>query len=341
MATPVSRSHWRIAWRRLRRRKLAMACLGVVALFLVVAFLDFVPVDPAQEARDLWSHLRRDGIAQGLLAHRYTGKTVLDLFFPAEPEDSYVHPWQAPGTILGATDVDEPIRVRHFRLLGTDVQGEDTLHQTVKACSTALVIGGLTTLIVIPIAVLLGMLAGYFGGWIDDCVQYVYSTLASIPDILLLVGIMTVLGQGLPQLCFALGVTTWVGLCRIIRGEVLKQRELDYVLAMRAMGAGNIRILFRHILPNVFPIILIAATLRFSGLILSESVLSYIGIGVRPGTASWGAMIADAQYELQRDPVVWWNLTAAGCALFVVVLAFNILGDALRDALDPRVAEEE
>lgn len=342
MAPPEARSHWTIAWQRLRRRRLAMVCLGAITVFVLLALLDFVPTQPLQEAWGLAANLRREGFPQGLLEYDFQSPSLIDYFFKAETEDSYVRPLAPVGSETGARDAEgNPIRVRHRHLLGTDVHGEDVLYQTIKACNTALIIGGLTTLIAVPIAVLFGLFAGYLGGRTDDAVQYLYSTLASIPDILLLVGFMTVFGQGILQLCVALGITTWVGLCRLVRGEVLKQRELDYVLAERALGAGVLRITLRHILPNIIPIVIIAATLRFSGLILAESILSWIGIGVKPGTYSWGLMIANSQNELMRIPPVWWNLTAAGAALFVVVLAFNIFGDALRDALDPRVVEEE
>lgn len=336
-AAPRSRSHWAIARRRLLRRKSAVCCGGIIVVFTALALLDFVSVAPLTELADWSARIRRDGWI-GLTSHHYTTKTLIDVLFDPGKEDTYVAPLSRVGSPTKTFDAEgKPILVKHFHWLGTDVHGDDVLHKTIKGCNTALIIGGFTTLIVIPIAVFFGMLAGYFGGWIDDAIQYIYSTLASVPGILLLVGLMTVLGKGLPQLCIALGITSWVGLCRLVRGEVLKQRELDYVLAERALGAGAVRIMMRHILPNIMPLIIIATTLRFSGLVLSESVLSYIGIGVAIGTASWGSMIADAQNELMRMPPIWWNLAAAGGALFIVVLAFNIFGDALRDALDPRV----
>jgi peptide/nickel transport system permease protein len=224
-------------------------------------------------------------------------------------------------------------------LLGTDSAGEDVFYLTLKGVRTALFIGMFTTLIIIPVAAFMGIVAGYFRGWIDDTVQLLYTMLASIPEILLLVSLMIVLGRGLPQLCFALGVTSWVGLCRLVRGETLKLRELEFVQGSKALGAGTARLLWSHILPNVMHIIVIAFVLRFSGLVMTEVVLSYLGIGVAPGTGSWGLMIDAARLELARDPIVWWSLAAAFGAMFLLILSFNYFGDVLRDALDPRLRE--
>ncbi len=163
------------------------------------------------------------------------------------------------------------------------------------------------------------------------------STLASIPSILLLIAMVMALGRGTVQVCVALGITSWVGLCRVSRGETLKLRELDYVQAARALGVGEARIIVRHILPNLFHLVIITFVLLFSGQVISETVLSYLGIGV---DGSWGQMIDQARSELAREPVIWWNITAAGIAVFSLLLAVNFIGDALRDVLDPRTLRE-
>jgi len=149
--------------------------------------------------------------------------------------------------------------------------------------------------------------------------------------------LLLVLGKGLVNICLALGITSWVGLCRLVRGETLKHRDREYVRAARALGVSHARILARHILPNLLPIVIITATLGFSGLVLEESILTYLQVGVEAGVGSWGNMIDSARLELAREPVIWWNLLAASSALFLLVLAFNIFGDALRDAIDPRL----
>jgi peptide/nickel transport system permease protein len=220
-------------------------------------------------------------------------------------------------------------------ILGTDGTGQDVLYRTLKGARTAFIIGGLTSLIATPLALLFGLAAGYYGKGVDDGIQYLYSVLASIPSILLQIALVLVLGKGIFQICIALGITSWVGLCRLTRGETLKHRDREYVRAAKALGVSDFRLLTRHILPNLLPVIIITVTLGFSGLILSESILSYLGIGVDADMGSWGNMIDAARDELARDPVIWWNITSASVALFILVLAFNLLGDALRDAVDP------
>lgn len=242
-----------------------------------------------------------------------------------------------------------------YHVFGTDKVGQDVFYLTLKSIRTALVIGTLTTLVMLPFAIALGLLAGYFGGWIDDVIQYLYTTLNSIPGVLLIAAavlMMQVVIDAHPDwfstaaeradarllaLCFILGVTSWTGLCRLLRGEALKMRELDYVQAAQAFGVAHVRIMARHLLPNVMHIILIAVVMDFSGLVLAEAVLSYVGIGVDPTTISFGTMINTARMELSREPVVWWSLAAAFAFMFTLVLAANLFSDAVRDAFDPRM----
>ena len=207
------------------------------------------------------------------------------------------------------------------------------LHLTLKGARVALLIGGLTSLIVIPVALLFGVSAGYFGGRLDGAVFFLMSTLASIPGLLLLIALIMALGHGTVQVCVALGVTGWVGFCRVARGETLKLRELDYVHAARALGGTSPGIIVRHVVPNLAHLVVITFVLTFSGLVLSEAVLSWLGIGL---DGSWGQMIDRARDELARDPIIWWNLGGASVALFGLILAVNLVGDAVRDVLDPR-----
>jgi peptide/nickel transport system permease protein len=244
-----------------------------------------------------------------------------------------------------------------YHVLGTDKVGQDVLYLTLKSVRTAILIGTLTTLIMLPAAVFLGLLAGYAGGWIDDVIQYLYTTLNSIPGVLLIAAsvlMMQVVIDTHPEwfattaeradarflaLCAILGITSWTGLCRLLRGEVLKLRELEYVQAAQALGVSSARILWRHVLPNVMHIVMIAIVMDFSGLVLAEAVLSYIGIGVDPNTISFGTMINTARMELAREPMVWWSLVAAFAFMFVLVLAANLFADVMRDAFDPRVVK--
>lgn len=244
-----------------------------------------------------------------------------------------------------------------YHILGTDKVGEDVFYQGLKSIRTGLVIGTLTTLVMLPAAILLGIMAGYFRGWVDDVIQYLYTTLSSVPGVLLIAAAVLMMQIYMSNnqeqfnslteradirllfLCMILGVTSWTSLCRLLRGEVLKLRQLEYVQAAQAFGVSHLRILLRHILPNVMHIVLIVVVLDFSGLVLAEAVLSYINIGVDPNTNSWGNMINSARLELAREPVVWWSLLAAFIFMFVLVLAANLFSDAVRDAFDPRLRD--
>jgi peptide/nickel transport system permease protein len=244
-----------------------------------------------------------------------------------------------------------------YHVFGTDKVGEDVFFQSLKSIRTGLLIGTLTTFITLPLALALGILAGYFRGWIDDIIQYIYTTLNSIPGVLLIAASMLLMQAYMARhedefaslalradfrllfLCMILGLTSWTGLCRLLRAETLKLREMEYVQAARALGVHQGTILLRHILPNVFHLVLISVALDFSSLVLAEAVLSYVNIGVDPTTESWGNMINSARLEMAREPVVWWSLSAAFVFMFTLVLAANLFADAVRDAFDPRRAE--
>lgn len=245
---------------------------------------------------------------------------------------------------------------RELHLLGTGKIGQDIFYQTIKSIRTGLVIGILTTLFMMPLALLLGIAAGYFGGIVDDIIQYVYTTLSSIPGVLLITASVlsmqtyianhpdkfTTLTQSadarLLALCMILGVTSWTSLCRLLRAETLKLREIDFILAAQALGSSSFKIIYKHLLPNVMHIVVITLVLDFSFLVLAEAVLSYVGVGVSPLTISWGNMINAARLELAREPIVWWPMGAAFIFMFILVLASNLFADAVRDAFDPRQA---
>ncbi len=242
-----------------------------------------------------------------------------------------------------------------YHVFGTDKVGKDVFYLALKSVRTGLVIGTLTTLVMLPFAILLGTMAGYFKGWVDDLIQYLYTTLNSIPGILLIAAavlMMQVYIETNPErfastteradfrllwLCLILGVTTWTGLCRLLRAETLKIREMEYIQAAQAFGVSHVRIIARHVVPNVAHLVLIAVVLDFSGLVLAEAVLAYIGVGVDPSMNSFGGMINSARLEMAREPMVWWLLAAAFVFMLLIVLSANLLADAVRDAFDPRV----
>ncbi|NOQ63006.1 MAG: ABC transporter permease subunit [Methyloprofundus sp.] len=246
----------------------------------------------------------------------------------------------------------------YYHVMGTDKVGEDVFYQAIKSIRTGLVIGSLTTLIMLPLAILFGIFAGFFRGWVDDVIQYIYTTLNSIPGVLLIAASILMVqvymanhqeqftslvvraDMRLLFLCLILGVTSWTGLCRMLRAETLKLREMEYVQAAKALGVPRYQILYRHILPNVMHIVLISVVLDFSALVLAEAVLSYVNIGVDPTTYSWGNMINGARLEMAREPIVWWSLAASFIFMFGLVLSANLFADSVRDAFDPRRAAE-
>lgn len=219
-------------------------------------------------------------------------------------------------------------------IFGTDIFGRSVFMKMVKGAETAVAIGLATAFISITIGTLIGMIAGYFGGFIDEVIVWFYTTFSSIPSIMLLVSIAFIMGKGTTTVFISLGVTSWVGLCRIVRGEVMRHKDREYAHAANAIGASNTRKLFKHILPNISHVLIINFSLTFEAAIKAEVILSYLGLGVQ-GRPSWGTMIDDSKLELARG--VWWQLGAATLAMFIIVLAFNVLGDALRDALDPKL----
>jgi peptide/nickel transport system permease protein len=241
-----------------------------------------------------------------------------------------------------------------YHVLGTDKVGQDVLYLSLKSIRTGLVIGTLTTLVMLPFAVLLGIMAGYFRGWVDDLIQYIYTTLSSIPAVLLIAAAVLMIQVYMDShpdmfqtvsaradlrllfLCLILGVTSWTGLCRLLRGEALKLKEMEYIQAAQAFGVSHFRIIIRHILPNVMHIVLISMVMDFSGLILAEAVLSYVGVGVDPSMISFGNMINSARLEMAREPMVWWSLISAFGFMFLLVLSANLFSDAVRDAFDPK-----
>ncbi|MEE8057081.1 MAG: ABC transporter permease [Pseudomonadales bacterium] len=243
-----------------------------------------------------------------------------------------------------------------YHILGTDKVGIDVLYISIKSIRTGVLIGTLSTMLALPFAITLGISAGYFKGWVDDIIQYVYTTLSSIPSILLIAAAVLVIDVYIEThaesfaliihradfkflaLCFIFGLTSWTGLCRLLRAETLKVSQLDYVQAAQAFGVSHRRIIFRHILPNVMHLVIISLVLNFSGFVLAESVLAYVGVGVDASMMSWGNMINSARQELSRDPTVWWSIASAFILMFVLVLAANLFSDKVRDAFDPRTA---
>jgi peptide/nickel transport system permease protein len=245
-----------------------------------------------------------------------------------------------------------------YHVFGTDRVGNDLLYLVLKSIRTALVIGTMTTLVTLPIALGLGIAAGYLRGWVDEVITYVYTVINSIPYVLLIAAavlILVIFIDNNPQLfqtaaertdarlfflCLILGMTSWTELARLIRGEVMRLREMEYVQAAQAFGVTTWRIMTVHLVPNLMHIVLINTVIAFSGLVLAEAVLSYVGVGVDPAMASFGTLINTARLELSREPAIWWTLATAFAFMFTIVLSANLFADAVRDAFDPRMVSK-
>ncbi|MGI5867913.1 MAG: ABC transporter permease [Kiritimatiellia bacterium] len=217
-------------------------------------------------------------------------------------------------------------------LMGTDNLGRDVFSRLIQGARIAFHVGIVTSLIAVPFGALLGLLAGYFGGRVDVLFTWLATTVAAIPALLLILAVALVVGKGLMGVYVGISVTTWVGVYRTVRGETMKQRGLGYVQAARALGYSPARIMFRHILPNVAHVIVVAFSLRFPAAVGTEVFMGFLGIGAQ-NEPSWGVMIANARVRLWQG--VWWEGAFVTLALFALVLSFNQLGDALRDRLDP------
>ncbi|MEA1928183.1 MAG: ABC transporter permease [Candidatus Auribacterota bacterium] len=297
MKTHKNTGYWITAWREVLRRPRGVISLAVILLYLTVT---------------VWV---------------YTGWYTPD--WRTENFDEAYLP---------------PLTAGHW--FGTDIYGRDVFAKTIYGTRVAVTVALIAAVLAGFIGLVLGLLAGYFGGWIDDVITWMYSTVQSIPYILLILAFAFVLQdkelsfwswefkiRGIKAVYLALGLTGWVGLCRLIRGEVIKHRDRDYVISSRSQGASSLRIIFRQILPNVFHLVIITFSLSFIGYIHAEVILSFLGLGVK-NVPSWGVMIDDSKLELFRG--VWWQLAAATGAIFCISLTLHIFGDTLRDALDPR-----
>ena len=227
----------------------------------------------------------------------------------------------------------QPPSPQHW--FGTDIQGRDVWARLVYGARVSLSVGIISQGIALTLGVILGLIAGYYGRWVDELVMRLADVTLAFPTLLLLIALVAALQPSLTVVFATIGLVGWAGMARLVRGQVLVVRELEFVQAERALGAGDIRILIRHILPSVVAPVVIAATLGVAGAIMAESSLSFLGLGVQPPTPSWGSMIADGRdlYQLRHAP---WTTVFPGLAIGAAVLGFNLLGDALRDALDPR-----
>lgn len=277
--------------------------------------------------RSLWRRLARDGRARLGLA------VVVLLVFAALAAPVIAR--HDPVQIDLLRQLERP-SAEHW--LGTDVQGRDVWARLVYGARVSLAVGLVSQAIALAIGVALGLVAGFYGRWVDDLVMRLADVTLAFPTLLLLIAMVAALQPSLGVVLLVIGLVGWAGMARLVRGQVLVVRQLEYVQAVRALGGRDRRVMLRHVLPNVIAPVVIAATLGVAGAIMAEAALSFLGLGVQPPTPSWGAMIADGRdlSQLRRSP---WTSVFPGVAIGLAVLGFNLLGDALRDALDPRQME--
>lgn len=228
---------------------------------------------------------------------------------------------------------DRPPSAEHW--LGTDRNGRDVYARLIVGARISLSVGLAAVAIIMSVGVVLGALAGYFGGWVDMVLMRLTDVLLTVPQLLLLIVAAALFSPGLPTTIVAIGLTSWPGTARLVRGEFLSLKQREFVTAARALGASTPRIIFLHLFPNAIGVIVVQATLWLSYAVLLEASLSYLGLGVQIPTPSWGNMLQDGQRELLNG--AWWLTLFPGLAIFLFVLAFNLVGDGLRDALDPRL----
>ena len=245
-----------------------------------------------------------------------------------------VAPWSP---LADPTEINLPDRLLSpspEHLLGTDHLGRDTFSRLVHGARATLLAAAATLVLSMTIAVTVGLLSGYYGGWPDTALMWVVDLLLAFPSLILALAVAGALGPGLLNVLLAVGAVWWVGHARIIRGITLGEREMAYVTAARASGASDRRIILRHIAPNILGPIVVLASLDIGWIILGIAGLSFLGLGAQPPTPEWGAMLSDARPHLQTAPHL---ILLPGAAIFVAVLGFNLLGDGLRDLLDPRI----
>lgn len=358
---------WRLAMRRLKADRIAMLSLLVLLCYFIIlvlsmtgviasnwnkevavsyappsfmgadqntqdsakkaAIVEALPENPVDPLKDVIKELNTE------IATEQASGGAIDYYGIQDPlaEDMKAIDQQLGGHLL-----DQQSELKQTLPFGADKWGQDVVLKTIKGAETSIIVGLISALLAVVIGTFLGAIAGYFGGWVDDVLNWFYNIFTSIPYLLLVLAIAAVLQQkGILSIVLILGLTGWTGVFRLIRAEYMKHNSREYVLAAKAIGVSNTRRMFVHIFPNVSHIALVQMSILVVAFIKSEVILSFLGFGVPVGVVSWGSMLNEAQSELILGK--WWQLVAASVAMAVLVTAFSMFTDALRDALDPKL----
>ena len=341
----TQRGFWRLAWERFSRDKIGMASLAIVLCFLAVVVLALFgviannwhkEVGVPHAPPDFWGLVNPeppDAIGSGA-ANPFQTEVMDPVDWDTSVTDPLDEILQKLRENLTITETGEARR--DSLPLGGDRWGRDVLQKTIKGSQTSILVGLTAALLATLLGALAGAFAGYYGGFADNALNWVYNVLNAIPYLLLILAVAAVLRQrGVLTIVLILGLTGWTGVFRLVRAEYIRHRSREYALAARAFGAPSWRVMFTHILPNVSHILLVELSLLTVGFIKSEVILSFLGFGVAVDEVSWGSMLNEAQTELILGR--WWELAAATAAMALLVTAFSLLTDALRDAIDPKM----
>lgn len=299
--TQKSPGYWRMIWRQYRRNRMAVAGLGFIAALIFVA-------------------LAAPLIATSTPLYCTAGGWCLKAPIPYTP------------TEYNLDDTLAPPSARHW--MGTDEQGRDVAARMVFGARISLAVGVVAVGIYVVIGILLGALAGYYGGWVDQVISRAIEIMICFPTFFLILTLLAFIGPSIYNIMIIIGLTSWTGVARLVRGEFLKLKNQDFVQAAVALGAGDMRVIFRHMLPNALAPVLVSATFGVAAAILIESGLSFLGFGVPPHVPSWGSILSQSQEFMD---IAWWLTFVPGTAIFVTITVYNIVGEALRDAIDPRL----
>lgn len=321
----TKQSYWRLVWRQFSRDRVALAGMGFVLLLFVVAVCAPLLAGSRPVAALVDAKIRFPALSQ-------KGRLIWD----QSSEES--RGWSVyPLVRYGPTEIDLGANLLppgNGHILGTDDRGRDVFSRMIHGSRISLSVGFVAVSIYTLIGVFMGALAGYYGGWIDGLISRVIEVMMCFPTFFLILTVLAFLRPSIYNIMIIIGLTGWPGVARLVRGEFLKQRKMDYVAAAKAVGASDGRIIFYHILPNSMAPVLVSATFGIAGAILVESSLSYLGFGVPPPTPSWGEILSQSK---QYIDFAWWLTIFPGAAIFLTVTAYNLLGEGLRDAVDPRL----